>query len=181
MIRQFVNMNSAMQKDKQYITKLNNDQREKEGAGFSRIRDFIETETNKGEQIVNRFLKTKIPFPLEKKSDQKFLSNVIMQLLYFRFRIMLTKKLFTSWHDDELINVNQNLSDEHYRKHANIAKYYHEMQKSEIITDLIEFTLTLKLGDKSTPEKAIKIYTICNRNVGENLLKGKYIKSLKGF
>ena len=34
MIRQIVNMNSAMQQDKQYITKLNNDQREKEGPGW---------------------------------------------------------------------------------------------------------------------------------------------------
>ena len=174
-------MSRAIEKDLRLATKWSNEQIKKEGAEFAKIRYFIETQTNKGKKIVDAFINGSLPFPVEKKSDQMFLSSVIMQLLYFRFRTDITKELFSSWHSDELIGKNQKMSDELYRQHADKAKYCHELQKSGVIEDIIELVLTLKLGDKYTVKRAIKIIKICRRVVGENLLKGKYIKSLRGF
>ena len=121
----------------------------------------------------------KDPFQKDKINDQAYLSQVIMQLMYFKFRIDLYKGLFEEWHSDELIQKNEQLSDGLYLNSANVAKYYHELDKTEVLDDVLEIVLKLKLREKYTYEKGENIRKICNRCVGDKLLQGKYLKSLK--
>ena len=170
-------MNLAIEKDIKLLNERVKQQQEDEGVEFTNLRNFIETQTKEGEIMVSSFIKGENPFPIEKKSDQKFLSNAIMQLIYFRFNIIMSKEIFLSWHSDE--SGFSQLSDECYRKFAEDVKIGHTLQESEAIEDLMEFLLILKLGDDYTDEKAIKIYKICRKIVGNKLLKGKFLKSLK--
>ena len=99
--------------------------------------------------------------------------------MYFKYNIELHKRLFEEWHSDELIQKNERLSDGMYLKLANLTKYYHELENTGVFDDVLEIILTFKLREKYTDEKAENIIKICNRCVGNKLLQGKYLKSLK--
>ena len=178
---QYYTMNISTVNDIELTTKWYNELKEEEGEEFVKIREFIDNQTNCGEKLVSTYITGTPPFPPEKRSDQIFLSNAIMQIIYFTFHMMLTKELFASWDSDELIERNKQLSDELYRRHAESAKFYHDLENSGAIEDLIMIILHLKLGDKYTFENGEKLLKICRRQVGEKLLKGKFLKSLKSF
>lgn len=174
-------MNTATENDLKLSTEWYTKQKEDEGEEFVRTREFIDNNTKCGEKMVTAFMMGNPPFCEEKRSDQIFLSNTIMQLMYFSYHMIFTKELFSSWNSDELIERNQQLSDETYRRHGELAKFYHKLEESGAMEDLTTIILRLKLGDKYTFENGEKILKICRRQVGEKLLKGKFIKSLKSF
>lgn len=174
-------MNSVTQTDLKLAQQWYNEQKQYEGDEFIKTREFIDTQTEEGRKMVFRFINGLPPFPTEIKTNQILLSNSIMQLMYFGFHVSITQELFTSWHSDELIKRNEQLSDEFYIKHGEQAKFYHELEKSGAMEDLLSIVLQLKLEDKCTDENCKKILKICKRQVGETLLKGKMIKSLRGY
>lgn len=160
-------------------TEWSNKQKEEEGEEFIKTREYIENQTNEGERIIYDFIRGKELFSKDKINDQAYLSQVIMQLMYFKFHIELYKGLFEEWHSDELIQKNEQLSDGMYLKSANLSKYYHELENTEVFDDVLEIILTFKLRETYTYEKGEHILKICDRCVGEKLLQGKFIKTLK--
>ena len=171
-------MNNVYQNDLKLLELWNNENLKVNSEEVQQTRDYINTQTDKGRELVYSYMKGIPPFSKSKCKDQIFLSNTITQILYFHNFIIINKELFLSYHD---IEKNKQLSDQCYIKFADTVKFLHELENTEIIDDLLDIVLQLKLGDKYTEENCKKIMRICHRQVGENLLKGKYIKSLSGF
>jgi len=172
-------MNTVTKQDLKLTTEWCNKQREEEGEEFIKTREYIENQMNEGERIIYDFMQGKDPFQKDKINDQAYLSQVIMQLMYFKNRIDLSKAMFSEWHSNELIKKNEQLSDSMYLKFATLTKRYHELDKTGVFDDVLEIVLNLKLREKYTYEKGENILKICNRCVGDKLLQGKYLKSLK--
>tara|TARA_B110000285_G_scaffold139174_1_gene155749 strand:- start:1534 stop:2058 length:525 start_codon:yes stop_codon:yes gene_type:complete len=172
-------MNNITKQDLTLTTEWYNKQREEEGEEFIKTREYIENQMNEGERIIYDVIEGRDPFKKDKINDQVYLSQIIMQLMYFKTRIDLYKAMFNEWHSDELIQKNEQLSDGLYLKTANITKYYHELENTGVFDDVLEKILTFKLREKYTYEKGENILKICTRCVGNKLLQGKYLKSLK--
>jgi hypothetical protein len=172
-------MNTVTKQDLKLTSEWVNQQREEEGEQFIKIREYIENQTNEGQRIIYDFMRGKDPFQKDKINDQAYLSQLIMQLMYFKMRINISKSVFSEWHSDELIQKNEQLSDGFYLKYAELTKYYHELENTEVFDDVLELILTFKLREKYTYEKGENILKICRRCVGDKLLQGKYLKSLK--
>ena len=83
-----------------------NKQREEEGEEFIKTREYIDTQTNEGERIIYDVMLGKDPFQKDKINDQAYLSQLIMQLMYFKMRIDISKAVFEELHSDELIQKN---------------------------------------------------------------------------
>lgn len=172
-------MNAVTKQDLKLADEWCNKQREEEGEEFIKTREYIDTQTNEGERIIYDVMLGKDPFQKDKINDQAYLSQLIMQLMYFKMRIDISKAVFEEWQSDELIQKNEQLSDGLYLKFANLTKYYHELENTEVFDDVLELILTFKLREKYTYEKGENILKICRRCVGDKLLQGKYLKSLK--
>lgn len=166
-----------MESDFKLSTELYNNQ----GEEYKEIHEYICNETEKGENIVNNFLKGINPIPTDKENDQEYLSESIMQLMYFKFNIEYTKEFFTSWHKEELKEKNEQFSESFYLKLANTTKYYHQLTEAAVFDHILKIILKIKLSENYNWEKGEDILKICRRYVGEKLLQAKRIKTMAGF
>ena len=170
-------------KELQYFNQLSNEQDLKFGDEYKKCKELVMDQSNKGRELIYNFIKNGEQYIINvlstnNKQKQKQLSDMIFQILYFQQNIEISKKLFLEWDSEQLKQANTNTNENFYLHFANQMKNENKLQNSGAIEDLISILLYLKIGEANV-EKSVKIIKICQRVIGQNLLKAKFIKSLK--
>ena len=86
-------MNIITEQDITLTSEWCNKQREEEGEEFIKTREYIDNQTNEGQRIIYDVIEGRNPFQKDKINDQAYLSQLIMQLMYFKYNIELHKIL----------------------------------------------------------------------------------------
>jgi hypothetical protein len=166
-------MKTARQRDIDLCTKWSNRDDEKYGNEYKVANEFKDKQVNEGKKIVFDYLKGNSVIPEDKLHDQSYLSQMIMQLLYFRVNIEITEQIFNNWYSNE---ENEELSDQLYLETANITKQNSIFCESGKFEELLHLIIKQKLLDSYSEEKEIKMIDICYKTISDNLIKAKIFK-----
>lgn len=147
------------------LNNLKNELNEKYGTKCSLMRQHIKNQIINGENIINKSINQQYPI-FNNIQDDNYLTNCIFQLLHFYYHILITKNNFLHW-DNNLF------SESLYLMEANRVKYLNEIEKSEIIEDIL--LMLLKLKSKENESLAYILLNEYNNKIKDELHQGKII------
>ena len=123
-------------------------------------REYVLEESKKGEIILSKILRGGKQIQ-EQKDNHKYLSTIMMQLMYFQFHIKTTLELFNEWDSEELDQKNKQLSENYYLKLGELCKLYHEIHSSGVIEDILTDILQVRLKDSFNMIESRKVLKTC--------------------
>ena len=167
-------------KDQLLIKKWDEEIYSEYGKDAELAKNFIFEEAQKGEIIVCKIIKGE-KITEEQGNNHKYLTDLILKIMYFQFVIQSTLKLFSEWESDELDDKNKQLGENTYLRLADSCKVYHKIQSSNIIENILIDILEIRLKNKFSAEACKEVLKIYKKIVGTKLLEAKLIKSLKGY
>lgn len=107
--------------------------------------------------------------------NTKALSAMMLDLIALVEWTKITQAMFCEWEGD-LSFVTKKLSDAMYLRAADRVKEEKENVESEVFTDLLCLVAVHKSGTGGDVEK---VFEVCSKIIGVELLNAKYIKSTK--
>lgn len=143
-------------------------------------KNFIFEEAQKGEIMICKIIKGE-KITEEQGNNHKYLTDLILKIMYFQFVIEGRLKLFSEWESEEFDEKHKQLGENTYLKLADSCKVYHEIQSSNIIENILIDILEIRLKNKFSAEACQEVIKICKKIVGTKLLEARLIKSLKGY